>query len=561
VSSRNAREAGCVISPEVFDLKRTALFLVLALAACSNAGGTTQVAPPTSPFLAAKVKTLVPIGPPFQNPYAVAVDAEGNVYVSDDRRNSLAKIAPSGRVEDFGQNVRLANEIAFDRRGNVYVVASVESRVYKLAKNGSLTAMIPSGCTIPTGVAVDAADNIYVSCGGDGELKKIAPDGAVSVLARGFVGNKGIAIDPNGNVYLADAVHDAVAKIAPNGQVTANVGGGFNRPSDVALAPDGTIYVADKGNNRIAQIVRGQTSTFASGVLDPRGVAVSSAGTVFATDTGRGIVVKLPAGEKKVSVATANNARGVAVDEQGNVYIADTGNDAVKKVAIDGTITRIGSGFKTPIGVAVDEDGNVYVSDTGHNQVKKIAPDGTITQVGSGYDHPYGVAVDNRGTVFVADFGHDQIARIDTAGQVKRFYTGSSRDGEPSGVAISPNGDRLTIAIYQKSDARIGHLIQVDRDGNFIAYVGKYGPDPFGVAVDAAGDVYASYAEIGQKHQVLRFDPPFDYSTEGTVTQTIPFTFPIGVAIARNCNGAPIAACYLYVTDPAEGKVFRITPE
>jgi sugar lactone lactonase YvrE len=132
----------------------------------------------------------------------------------------------------------------------------------------------------PFGVAVDSANNIYVSDTANNAIRKIIPGGTVVTVAGlpGYVGNadgngdnarfsgpQGLATDQAGNIYVADTGNGAIREITPLGavktlpalagvEVAAKSGAGFNSPQGVALDGAGNIYVADTGNQVVRKI-------------------------------------------------------------------------------------------------------------------------------------------------------------------------------------------------------------------------------------------------------------------------------------------------------------------
>jgi hypothetical protein len=130
-------------------------------------------------------------------------------------------------------------------------------------------------------VAVDSADNIYVSADQNTVIKKVTPQGNVTVFAGNGVGSlqdgKGagasfsnitdMQCDAAGNLWVVDNLAGAVREVTPDGTVTTIAGGAgsgyvdgpakqaqFKYPMGISLAKDGTIYVVDQGNFRIRKI-------------------------------------------------------------------------------------------------------------------------------------------------------------------------------------------------------------------------------------------------------------------------------------------------------------------
>jgi sugar lactone lactonase YvrE len=156
----------------------------------------------------------------FWTPFGVAVDNAGNVYVADTLNNTVRKIAPDGTVstlaglagnagsnDGIGGRARFRNPwaVAVDGPGNVYVADASNNTIRRITPNGIVTTMAglagSSGSVDgpgakarfnnPLGLAVDKAGNVYVADSANSTIRKIAPDGLVSTLAGlpGFPGS------------------------------------------------------------------------------------------------------------------------------------------------------------------------------------------------------------------------------------------------------------------------------------------------------------------------------------------------------------------------------------
>jgi len=307
----------------------------------------------------------------FSSPVALAVDAEGNVYVADSANHRIRKIAPDGTVTTLAGG---------DQPG--FADGPISEATFGT----------------PTGIVLADSGTLYVADGVVTDphpmrLRVITPDGMVSTLAgSGQAGYKdglgpdaqfkvpaNIAIDRAGNIYVADTNNHRIRRVSPEGEVTTLAGpteagyaagyadgsaaeARFDSPRSVAVDAAGNVYVADTGNHCIRVIAPdGQVVTLA-GVKEPGYV------------DGQG------------SEARFNFPAGIAVDAEGNLYVADTANHCIRKITPDGTVTTLaGNGapgdvdglageaqFRAPEGVAVGTDGNIYVADTGNHRVRKI---------------------------------------------------------------------------------------------------------------------------------------------------------------------------------------------
>ena len=289
----------------------------------------------------------------------------------------------------------------------------------------------------PYGVAVDTAGNIYVSDSNNYTIRKVTSAGVVTTLA-GTAGNVGSSLDGTG----------AAAR--------------FQR-LDTLIAVDtaGNVYAADYSS------IRKVTS---AGIVSTLAGAAYTTGSTDATG----------------SAARFNQPTGVAVDSEGNVFVADNYNHTIRKVTSSGVVTTLagtagssgstnGTGsaarFNRPYGITVDTAGNLFVTDRVNYTIRKVTSAGVVTTFagsagsngstdGTGsaarFSYPAGIAVDNAGNIFVADANNDRIRKITSAGVVT-----TEAGGVSSGSADGFGSDAFFNA-------------------------------PFGVAVDASGNVYVA---------------------------------------------------------------------
>ena len=557
----------------------------------------------------------------FLYPYAVAVDALGNVYVADSGNNNIRRVTAGGSVSTLAGAVGFAGSvdgagtaalfnmpqgIAVDAAGNVYVADTNNSTIRRINAAGVVSTLAGApgqtggsdgtGSSArfynPFGLAVDAAGNVYVADYDNSTVRKVTAAGVVSTLA-GNAGTSGssdgpggaarfnhpgaVAVDAAGNVYVIDTSNQTVREISAAGNVstlagTPGIGGradgagaaaSFFYPGGIASTGSGVVYVADTGNHTIrAMASPGAVTTLAGsagqkGDADgtgshalfayPYGVASDGAGHVYVADSGNNLIREattagsvttvagsgtLPAGSADGVGAAArfSNPAGTAVDGSGNIYVADPGNSIIRKIAAGGTVTTFagvagatgtsdGTGaaarFNSPAGVAVDNAGNVYVADTNNNTVRKITAAGSVTtlagvggQTGSGdgaggsarFNSPHAVAVDGSGNVYVADFFNSTIRKVSPAGTVTTlagsagqlgFTDGTgvvARFNQPYGVAVDGSGNVYVADTYNRAIRMItpgGSVTTLNGSQARFYY-------PQGIAVDGSGTLYVA---------------------------------------------------------------------
>ena len=314
----------------------------------------------------------------------------------------------------------------------------------------------------------------------------------------------GVAVDGAGNLYIADASNNGIRKVDSTGTITTIAGTGelgfsgdggpaveadLYNPASVAVDSAGNVYISDTDNQRIRKV-------------DSTGTITTIAGTGevgFSGDGGPAVEAEL------------RNPYGVAVDSAGNVYIADAGNQRIRKVDSTGTITTIAGtgevGFSgdggaaveaelyNPEGVAVDSAGNVYIGDAGNQRIRKVDSTGTITTIAGTGEYgfsgdggpaaaarlafPHSVAVDGAGNLYIADTGNRRIRKVDSTGTITTIAgtgeVGFSGDGGPAveaelrnpyGVAVDSAGN-----VYI-ADTRNQRIRKVDSTGTITTIAG-----------------------------------------------------------------------------------------
>ena len=246
----------------------------------------------------------------------------------------------------------------------------------------------------------------------------------------------GIASDAAGNVYIADTGNNRVLKYSNIGALLTSWGtpgsanGQFNQPWGIAVDAS-NVYVGDSGNNRVQKFTQAGAFVAVWTVAGAHGVALDGLGNLFVAGTSAIGKYTLAGGFVTAwGSAGAGNGQfnapfGVAADAAGNVYVADTNNGRVQKFTSAGTYVAQWGGLTTPDGVCVDNGGHVIVVETGGYRVDAFTGTGVlISQWGSQgaaagqFQLARAVTTNANGNVYVLDSGNQRLEVFGTVTSV-----------------------------------------------------------------------------------------------------------------------------------------------
>jgi len=296
----------------------------------------------------------------------------------------------------------------------------------------------------------------------------------ISAFASGFDEPTGLAFDAAGNLYVASDGDGTVEEVSPAGNVI-NTFSGFDDPQALAFDAAGNLYVANEGNNTVSVLTRtggtggtlGAPRTFASGFYDPTGLAFDSAGNLYVANTVNftdGASVSLVTPAAKVSTFASGlglvSPVGLAFDAAGNLYVANEGNKTVSKLSPAGAVSTFATTGYFPDSLAFDAAGNLYVANLGDNTVSKVTPAGVVTTFApaSEVSSPAGLAFDAAGNLYVSSGNGTTVSKLSETVSVSVPFTlgGTAAAGvDYSGVTAGV----LTFGIGQTTVDITGKLL------------------------------------------------------------------------------------------------------
>jgi uncharacterized protein (TIGR03437 family) len=499
----------------------------------------------------------------LNGPRGVAVDVSGNLYIADSGNNRIREVSPSGIITTVAGNgfytfsgdsgpatsasLAAPYSVAVDASGNLFITDSGNIRVRKMSASGIITTVAGNGTAgfsgdggpapaaslgAPEGVAVDAGGNLFIAEFYNDRIRKVSAGGIITTFAGngnfGFSGDggpataaslngpSGVFADALGNLYIADTSSDRIRKVTPDGIITTIAGstspGGFagdggpatsarlNLPVGLAVDASGNIFIADDLNGLVRKV-------------SPGGIITTVAGNGIGGFSGDG---------GPATSASLENVFGVSVDASGNLFIADYYNNRIRKVSTSGVISTVaGSGtfgfgtggfagdggpatsamLKNPGGVVVDAAGNLFIADYGNNRIRKVSAGGIITTVaGNGtagfsgdggpataarLNGPQSIAVDGSGNLFFAEYFNNRVRKV-SAGGIITTVAGSGNYG-----SYGDGGPAIAAALYIPQGVAVdssGNLFIADSDNNRIREVAV---SPLSLSV-SSGTLYFS---------------------------------------------------------------------
>lgn len=375
----------------------------------------------------------------FRNPTGVAIDSQGNIYVSD-----MGNL----RVEKF------------DASGNFI-------KKWGGSGNGPGQFSNGGGGFGPWGIAVDASDNVYVADPANNRIQKFSSQGVyldridgtryawpVDAFERTFMGVAGV--DESGNRYRPDTANQQIVKTSPSGVELQRWGGAGNGNGQLSLVADtytrvlvyqDEVYVADTGNNRIqvfgldgSYIRQWGTAGSGDGQFNiPTDIMVDSDGNLQVADVMNARIQTFDTDGTYLgqwAQGSISDASTVAIwtlqDTSGNGdYYVGTLAGGLLHYTSDRTLvgevtsSLIGTSgsdpgwLNKPLDIAIDGQGYVYVVDTNNNRIQVYKPDGRYVAqwggLGSGdgqFNAPQSVAIGLNNQVYVADGGNQRVQQF-----------------------------------------------------------------------------------------------------------------------------------------------------
>lgn len=518
----------------------------------------------------------------LSQPNGLTFDAQGNLYIADgDVVTEPARIrkvtpqgiistvagggnlAPANGLAPLSVNMGYASGVAVDSSGSIYVYAPIDAYLLKFSGNTTTLVTNPIATVFTTdvpasqaflvskrandssGIAIDAAGNLYAADSRDGHVVKINTTGFLTTIAGngtyGFGGDGGPALDafiqgpsqmtqtPDGTIYFLDTLNAAVRAISPSG-VIRSVLNGLNYPP--------------LGNAEVLNGINSDSSGNLYVLLQHRLLEISPTGKQTL------IIAGGPNTSGPAISANIVNAGGLARDTAGNLYVADVGANMIYKITTDNTIHAIAG-----------------------NGMAEVAPDGSMA-VSSPVSLPTSLLADNMGGLYFEEQPagvRSNIIRYITPAGVFKTIAGTSTPGYSGDGSLATQANMQMLKRAGMTLDGAGNLyisdsvnsrVRVVNPGGFIqTYAGTGMPVmagdgglakqasfviPQGVLFDPKGDLMIADVAGNRIREVLVASPAVSVS-------------PASFSFSGKAGGAMTAPKQLTISSAVPGMAFTVS--
>jgi streptogramin lyase len=306
-----------------------------------------------------------------------------------------------------GGGINAPFSVAIDASGDVWMTNTGTGTVTELESSGTPTSGSPYSNSSMTGVeniAIDLSGNAWIAndiSANTGSVIELTPTGTQAAnspfSAGGIQAVYGVAIDGSGDVWVTNSNNNTVSELnSSGGAITGSPfsGGSLSTPQSIAIDAAGNAWINNAGSNTVTEFTKTGTATllspYAGSLNSPYGIAIDHAGNAWVPNAGGGSVTEFlssgltPAGSP--FSGNLNNPEGVAIDGSNNIWIANLLGGSVSELTSAGANISGDNGLgynagsiDIPDAIAIDSSGNVWIGNL--SGTGAAAATGSITEL------------------------------------------------------------------------------------------------------------------------------------------------------------------------------------
>ena len=198
----------------------------------------------------------------FKVPHGLRVDADGNLWITDNGLHTVRKFSPEGKLlftlTEANGPLRAPDDIVFGAKGDMFIADTGNSRILHLTPDGKFISQWgkkgkgPGEFATAHSLEIDHNGRIYVGDRNNNRVQVFGPDGAFVAEWKGFGNPFGMLLH-NDHLFVAEGEIHKVFELNSSGEIVRSWGGPevFKLPHFMDYSRDGTLYVAEVDGKRV----------------------------------------------------------------------------------------------------------------------------------------------------------------------------------------------------------------------------------------------------------------------------------------------------------------------